>query len=163
MGRTARGVRGIRLADNDRVISLLLADDEASVLTLSRHGYGKRTLTVDFPTKGRGTRGVIAMVVNDRNGPLVGAIQMIDSDQVMLISDQGTLVRTRGEEISVLGRNTQGVRIIRLGGDEHLVGVDRVAEADDEELVDLDAADSTPLDDVTDEDNDAVDDENSES
>lgn len=133
MGRTARGVRGIRLAAEDRVISLLLADDTASVLTVSRLGYGKRTHTVDFPTKGRGTRGVIAMVVNERNGPLVAAIQMTDADQVMLISDQGTLVRTRGEEISVLGRNTQGVRIIRLGGDEHLVGVDRVAEADTEE------------------------------
>ena len=133
MGRTARGVRGIRLAADDRVISLLLADDSASVLTVSRHGYGKRTFTPDFPTKGRGTRGVIAMVVNERNGPLVAAIQMTDADQVMLISDQGTLVRTRGEEISVLGRNTQGVRIIRLGGDEHLVGVDRVAETDEED------------------------------
>ena len=138
MGRTARGVRGIRLAQNDRVISLLLADNDATVLTVSRHGYGKRTLTADFPTKGRGTKGVIAMVVNDRNGPLVGAIQMIDTDQVMLISDQGTLVRTRGEEISILGRNTQGVRIIRLGGDEHLVGVDRVAESDEDDLVDID-------------------------
>ncbi|TGG95808.1 DNA gyrase subunit A [Natronospirillum operosum] len=131
MGRTARGVRGIRLGNNDRVISLMLPDDAATVLTVSEHGYGKRTATGDFPTKSRATQGVISMVVNERNGPLVSAIQLVDGDQVMLISDQGTLVRTRAEEISVLGRNTQGVRIIRLSNDEKLVGVDRIEEPEE--------------------------------
>ncbi|WLD56762.1 DNA gyrase subunit A [Salinispirillum sp. LH 10-3-1] len=133
MGRTARGVRGIKLAEGDRLISLILADDAATVLTVSEKGYGKRTQTVDFPAKSRATQGVIAMVVNDRNGPLVAARQMVDGEEVMLISDQGTLVRTRGDEISVLSRNTQGVRIIRLADDEKLVGVDCIAEPEEVE------------------------------
>ncbi|MEX0584758.1 MAG: DNA gyrase C-terminal beta-propeller domain-containing protein, partial [Natronospirillum sp.] len=131
MGRTARGVRGIRLAGDDRLISLILPDEEATVLTVSEKGFGKRTLTSDFPTKSRATLGVISMVVNDRNGPLVAAIQLTEGDQVMLISDQGTLVRTRSEEISVLSRNTQGVRIIRLSDEEKLVGVDRIEEPEE--------------------------------
>lgn len=133
MGRTARGVRGIKLAEGDRLISLILADDAATVLTVSEKGYGKRTQTTDFPAKSRATQGVIAMVVNDRNGPLVAARQMVDGEEVMLISDQGTLVRTRGDEISVLSRNTQGVRIIRLADDEKLVGVDCIAEPEEVE------------------------------
>ncbi|MFC3852886.1 DNA gyrase subunit A [Salinispirillum marinum] len=133
MGRTARGVRGIKLADGDKLISLILPDNELTVLTVSEKGYGKRTQTAEFPAKSRATQGVIAMVVNDRNGPLVAARQMGDGEEVMLISDQGTLVRTRGDEISVLSRNTQGVRIIRLSDEEKLVGVDCIAEPEEVE------------------------------
>ena len=136
MGRTARGVRGIRLADDAEVIALIVPDSEGTILTVSSKGYGKRTRADDFPTKGRGNQGVIGMVVNDRNGDLVGAKQVFESDEIMLISDQGTLVRTRVAEISVLGRNTQGVRLIKVAEDEHLVGVETIEETE----VTLDAA-----------------------
>ena len=130
MGRTARGVRGIRLGEGAKVISLIIPDDEGTILTVSSKGYGKRTATTDFPVKGRGNQGVIGMVVNNRNGDLVGATQVFDKDEIMLISDQGTLVRTRVSEISVLGRNTQGVRLIKVAEDEHLVGVEPVEEGE---------------------------------
>ena len=136
MGRTAKGVRGIKLAEGAQLISLIIPAEGGTILTVSENGYGKRTEADEFPTKGRGTQGVIAMVTNDRNGALVGAIQLFDGDEIMLISDQGTLVRTRGDEISVLGRNTQGVRLIRVAGDERLVGVERIEEPDeDDELL----------------------------
>jgi DNA gyrase subunit A len=129
MGRAARGVRGIRLDEGQRVISLIIPQEGGKVLTVSENGYGKRTDVDDFPTKGRGTMGVIAMQTSERNGGLAGAVQVFDGDEVMLISDQGTLVRTRCSEISVLSRNTQGVRVIRLKEGETLVGVERVAES----------------------------------
>ena len=128
MGRTARGVRGIRLAEGQRMISLIIPAEDGKVLTVSQNGYGKRTQVGEFPTKGRGTQGVIAMQASDRNGELVGAVQVFSGDQLMLISDQGTLVRTRGDEVSVQGRNTQGVRVIRLKKGEQLVGVERIDE-----------------------------------
>ena len=106
------------------------------MLTVSENGYGKRTDVEDFPCKGRGNRGVIAMTMSDRNGALVGAVQVFDGDDLMLITDQGTLVRTRTDEISLLSRNTQGVKVIRLRDDEHLVGVQRVAEQDVDDVVD---------------------------
>jgi len=134
MGRTARGVRGIRLADAQEVISLIIPEPDHQILTLSTNGYGKRTDVAEFPCKGRGNQGVIAMQTSERNGGLVGALQVADGDEIMLISDQGTLVRTRVAEVSVLSRNTQGVRLIRLRGDEHLVGVGRIEEP--EEIVD---------------------------
>lgn len=135
MGRTAKGVRGIKLAAGANLISLIIPDDErGTILTVSHNGYGKRTACTEFPTKGRGTQGVIAMVTNDRNGELIGATQLFEGDEIMLISDQGTLVRTRGDEVSVLGRNTQGVRLIRLAEDEHLVGVERIEESDADDL-----------------------------
>jgi len=128
MGRTARGVRGIRLADGQRMISLIIPASDGKVLTVSQNGYGKRTEVEDFPTKGRGTQGVIAMQTSERNGELVGAVQVFSGDEMMLISDQGTLVRTRGDEVSVQGRNTQGVRVIKLKQGEQLVGVERIDE-----------------------------------
>ncbi len=131
MGRTARGVRGIRLAEDARMIALIVPAEGGRILTASQNGYGKRTEASDFPTKGRGTQGVIAMQTSDRNGKLVGAVQVFDGDQLMLISDQGTLVRTRTDEISVLSRNTQGVRVIRLKDDESLVSVERIAESEE--------------------------------
>lgn len=131
MGRTARGVRGIRLGEGQEVISLIIPASDSTVLTVSENGYGKRTQLSDFPVKGRGTQGVIAMQASDRNGALVGALLVADPDEIMLISDQGTLVRTRVAEVPTLGRNTQGVRLIRVRQDEKLVGVARIEESDD--------------------------------
>ena len=128
MGRTARGVRGIRLGEGHRMISLIIPQPDGMVLTVSENGYGKRTLIEDFPTKGRGNKGVIAMSTSDRNGKLVGAVQVFEGDELMLISNQGTMVRTRTDEVSVLGRNTQGVRVIRTKEGEKLVGVERIDE-----------------------------------
>ena len=102
------------------------------VLTASENGYGKRTPTLDFPTKGRGGKGLIAMSTSERNGKMVGAVQVFEGDELMLISNQGTLVRTRSDEVSVLGRNTQGVRVIRTKVDEQLVGVQRIDEPEAE-------------------------------
>lgn len=131
MGRTARGVRGISLEDGQNVISLIIPQTGGAVLTASERGYGKRTDIEQFPTKGRGTKGVIAMVSNDRNGKLVGAKQVFDGDEVMLISDQGTLVRTKVDGISLLGRNTQGVTLIRVADDEKLVSIERIEEPEE--------------------------------
>ena len=149
MGRTARGVRGIRMDDEQRAIAMIIPQEGGRVLTVSENGYGKRTLVEDFPAKGRGNRGVIAMAMSERNGPLVGAVQVFEGDDLMLISDQGTLVRTRTDEVSILSRNTQGVRVIRLKEDEHLVGVQRVEEEDDEKLLGAgDDAETASSDDV---------------
>jgi len=148
MGRTARGVRGIRMDEDQRAIAMIIPQEGGRVLTVSENGYGKRTLVEDFPAKGRGNRGVIAMAMSERNGPLVGAVQVFEGDDLMLISDQGTLVRTRTDEVSILSRNTQGVRVIRLKEDEHLVGVQRVEE-EDEKLLQVDEdADTATTDDV---------------
>lgn len=147
MGRTARGVRGIRLAAGHRMIALIIPEADKQVLTVSENGYGKRTDTTEFPVYGRGGQGVIGMQTSDRNGALVGAVQVGDGDQIMMISDRGTLVRTRVDEVSVLSRNTQGVRLIKLKTDETLVGVEQVADAGDDELLidaDTDVADDTP-------------------
>jgi DNA gyrase subunit A len=132
MGRTSRGVRGIRLGEGHSMISLMIPQEEGKVLTASVNGYGKRTPTTEFPRKGRGNKGVIAMSTSDRNGDLVGAVQVFDGDELMLISNQGTLVRTRADEVSILGRNTQGVRIIRTKEGEQLVGVERIDEPEPE-------------------------------
>jgi len=128
MGRTARGVRGIKLRGEQAVISLIIPEEDGEVLIASENGYGKRSAISDYSVIGRGGQGVIGMKLSARNGAVVGAIQIFAGDEVMLISDQGTLVRTRSEEVSVQGRNTQGVRLINLGGDEHLVGLARVEE-----------------------------------
>ncbi|MCP5147659.1 MAG: DNA gyrase subunit A [Pseudomonadales bacterium] len=128
MGRTARGVRGIRLGEGHQMISLIIPQAQGKVLTVSANGYGKRTAVEEFPTKGRGNKGVIAMSTSERNGKLVGAVQVFAGDELMLISNQGTLVRTRTDEVSELGRNTQGVRVIRTKEGEHLVGVERIDE-----------------------------------
>lgn len=128
MGRVSRGVRGIRMSDEHHVIAMLIPAENGKVLTVSVNGFGKRTEVTEFPTKGRGSQGVIAMQTSERNGGLVGATQIFDGDEIMLISDQGTLVRTRGDEVSLLSRNTQGVRLIRVKDGEHIVGVERIEE-----------------------------------
>ncbi len=131
MGRTARGVRGIRMAPGFRMISLIIAGEGTQILTVSENGYGKRTSVEDFPVYGRGGQGVIGMQTSDRNGAVVGAVQVEEGDEIMLISDKGTLVRTRVDEVSVQGRNTQGVRLIRLKEGEKLVGVEQVDEPEE--------------------------------
>ncbi len=128
MGRTSRGVRGIRLADDQRVISMVIPAEAGKMLTVTENGYGKRTVVEEFPTKGRGSQGVIAMQTSERNGQLVGAVQVFDGEEIMLISDQGTLVRTRVDEVSLLSRNTQGVRVIKVKEGEHLMGLERIEE-----------------------------------
>ena len=138
MGRTARGVRGIKLAPGHSLISLVVPKEGSKILTVSENGYGKRSETQEFPVKGRGTKGVIGMTMSERNGSLVGAEQVWDGDEMMLISNQGTAVRTRVEEVSVQGRNTQGVRVIKTRDGEALVSVSRIAEDD------IDAADPVP-------------------
>ncbi|WP_415893510.1 DNA gyrase subunit A [Neptuniibacter sp. PT8_73] len=144
MGRTARGVRGVKMDDGVKVISLIIPQEGGKILTASENGYGKKTAVDDFPVKGRGGQGVIAQQCSDRNGALAGAVQVFDGDDVMLISDQGTLVRTRGDEISELGRNTQGVTLIRVSDEERLVSVARIEEPDEEEQVETDAEAETP-------------------
>ena len=128
VGRVSKGVRGMRLPAEHKVLSMIIPADNGYALTVSASGYGKRTKLTEFPTKGRGGKGMIAMQASKRNGPLVGVVQLFDRDEIMLISDQGTMVRTRCDEISVLGRNTQGVRVIRLRDQEIMVGLARVEE-----------------------------------
>ncbi len=140
MGRTACGVRGIKLQPGQCVISLIIASD-SPVLTATENGYGKRTLADDYPVYGRGGQGVIAIQVTERNGEVVGAVPADDTDEVMLISGGGTLVRTRVNEISIMGRNTQGVRLISLVNGEKLVGIERIVEDRSEE--DADASELT--------------------
>jgi DNA gyrase subunit A len=124
MGRTAGGVRGIRLPEGEELISLITLDQEGMVLTASQNGYGKLTPVDEFPLHGRGGQGVIALQISDRNGRMVGAMQIKQDDEVMLISSGGTLVRTPVKDISVQGRNTQGVRLIRLDEGDRLVGLE---------------------------------------
>jgi DNA gyrase subunit A len=132
LGRTARGVRGMMLDDGDRVLSLITPAPGGYVLTASERGYGKRTAVHEFPRKGRGTQGVIAQEGSERNGPLIAAVQVFSGDELMLISDQGTLVRTRADEVRLVARNTQGVRLINLREGEQLVGLARIVDSEDD-------------------------------
>jgi DNA gyrase subunit A len=127
MGREAAGVRGIKLGDGQELIALIVVG-EGNVLTASATGYGKLTPLDDFPSHGRGGQGVIALQTSDRNGTTVAALQVLAGQEIMLISSTGTLVRTPVDEISVLGRNTQGVRLIRLAEGERLTGIERIEE-----------------------------------
>jgi DNA gyrase subunit A len=143
MGRVARGVIGIRLKDGEQVVSMLVLG-EGDILTATERGYGKRTSPGEHNVQGRGGQGVIGIQTSQRNGALVSAIQVTDEDDIMLISDGGTLVRTRTGEISTLGRNTQGVTLIRLGEEENLVGLARVEREDEEEITGEEQAESEP-------------------
>ena len=132
-GRTARGVRGIRLAEGDCVISLIVIQTEGPVLTASVNGFGKRTPVDDYPAKSRGCKGVISMKTSERNGDIVGAVQVEEEDDIMLISNNGTLIRTPVTGVSIISRNTQGVSLIRLRKNEKLVGLDRIIDVGVEE------------------------------
>ncbi|HET7163395.1 MAG TPA: DNA gyrase subunit A [Rhodanobacteraceae bacterium] len=150
MGRTAHGVRGMRLTGGAQVVSMIVADErmesgECDVLTATERGYGKRTPLADFPRKGRGSQGVIAIQCSGRNGALVAAVATDARHELMLISNHGTLVRTRVAEISQVGRNTQGVTLIRLPEDEKLAGVVRIENGDDETVAESDVASDAPI------------------
>ncbi|MDR9453039.1 MAG: DNA gyrase subunit A [Wenzhouxiangella sp.] len=134
MGRQTRGVTGIKLKPEQAVVSMLVSDDQSSdVLLGTANGFGKRTKLEEFPVIKRGGQGVIGIQASERNGALVAALSVGDDDDVMLTSNGGTLVRTSVSEISVLGRNTQGVTLIRLDEGEHLIGLARVAASEDDE------------------------------
>ncbi|MGM0525382.1 MAG: DNA gyrase subunit A [Pseudomonadota bacterium] len=148
MGRTATGVRGIRMAPGQQMVSLIVPreyeDQEAAILTVTENGFGKRTPVGEYPTKSRATKGVVSIKVSERNGPVVGAMEVIDGNEIMLISNKGTLVRTRVHEVSVVGRNTQGVRLIRTADDEKVVGLQRIDEMEEEdEVIDAEATETT--------------------
>ena len=132
MGRGAAGVRGIKLPEGHEVIALTIIRS-GLILTATENGYGKRTPVDDFPVQGRGGQGVIAIQTTDRNGRTVGSMQVADDDEIMLISSNGTLVRTGVEDISVVGRNTQGVRLIRVESGQRLVGLARIESIDGDE------------------------------
>jgi len=137
MGRSAKGVRGIKLGSGHSLISLIIPARDGYLLTASENGFGKRTALDDFPLRGRGAQGVIAMQTSDRNGALVGAVQIFGGDEIMLISNMGTLVRTKGDEVSLLGRNTQGVRLIKLREEEKLNSVSRIEEQEDDSAAEM--------------------------
>ncbi|ABI71976.1 DNA gyrase subunit A [Shewanella frigidimarina] len=136
MGRTATGVRGIKLDAGQKVVSLIVPKGDGAILTVTENGYGKRTELSEYPAKSRGTKGVVSIKVSERNGEVVGAVQVGTFDEIMLISNKGTLVRTPAEGVSIIGRNTQGVTIIRTAEDEKVVGLQRIEEIQTEELLD---------------------------
>ncbi|MEY3878567.1 MAG: gyrase (type topoisomerase), subunit [Pseudomonadota bacterium] len=133
MGRNTRGVRGMKLQEDQQVLSLLIAsDDQQSMLVATENGYGKRTVLSDFRHSGRATQGVKAIQVSERNGLVVAAKLVSDEDEIMLITTGGVLIRTRVSEIRELGRATQGVTLINLGENEKLSGLEKIVEADDD-------------------------------
>jgi DNA gyrase subunit A len=142
MGRNAAGVRGIRMPESERVISLIIPDPQGLILIASENGYGKLTSVEEFPVHGRGGQGVIAIQTTERNGQVVAATQVTTNNELMLMSSSGTLVRTPASEVSVLGRNTQGVRLIRLDDGERLIGVETVEPENDGE--DVESAGTEP-------------------
>lgn len=153
MGRTARGVRGIRIEEGQSVISLVVVHPDGTILTATENGYGKRTAIDEYRVSGRGGQGVISIQVTERNGKVVRSVQVTDSDEAMLITDKGTLVRFKISELSIIGRNTQGVRLINVSSGELVVGMQKIedlADGSDEEYTDDVAAevDGLAADDV---------------
>jgi DNA gyrase subunit A len=134
MGRTATGVRGIKMPDGVKVVSLIVPKNDGAILTVTENGYGKRTPLEDYPAKSRATQGVVSIKVSERNGNVVGAVQVEDNNEIMIISNRGTLVRTRVNEVSTVGRNTQGVILIRTIDEEQVVGLQRIEEIEVDEL-----------------------------
>jgi DNA gyrase subunit A len=141
IGRTGTGVRGIKLEGDQKVVSLIVPQNDGPILTITQNGFGKRTALTEYPAKSRATKGVVSIKVSDRNGPVVGAVQVEDLDEIMLITDNGTLVRTRVNEVSVIGRNTQGVRIIRTAEDEHVVALQRIDEIEEDDVIEGEVVD----------------------
>ena len=143
IGRTGTGVRGIRLEGEQKVVSLIVPKNDGPILTVTENGYGKRTELAEYPAKSRATKGVVSIKVSERNGNVVGAVQVEDADEIMIITDNGTLVRTHVNEVSIIGRNTQGVRIIRTAEAENVVGLQRIDEIEEEEIVEGEVVDAT--------------------
>jgi DNA gyrase subunit A len=135
MGRTATGVRGIKLKDGEKVVSLIIPNETGHILTATENGYGKRTPLEDYASKSRATQGVISIKVSERNGKVVGAVQVDENDEIMLISNRGTLVRTPVIGVSVVGRNTQGVTLIKTRDDEKIVALQRIEEIKEPEVL----------------------------
>ncbi len=133
MGRTACGVRGVKLAADQSVISLIIVEDDKSVFTVTENGFGKRTSLDQYSPKGRGGMGMISIKTSKRNGDQVGAVLVDSDDEVMLITDGGTLVRIRVSDVSVMGRDTQGVKVINVSEGERLIGIERIASIDEDE------------------------------
>ncbi|MCW5196635.1 DNA topoisomerase (ATP-hydrolyzing) subunit A [Buchnera aphidicola (Pemphigus obesinymphae)] len=129
MGRTASGVKGIKTHKKDQVVSLIVPNGKGNILTVTENGYGKRTKISDFPIKSRATRGIIAIKITKKNGIMIGAIQVLENNQIMMITNAGTLVRTRVSEVGILGRNTQGVILIRTTEKEKVVALQKVNES----------------------------------
>lgn len=129
MGRSAIGVKGVHLLEGDRVVSLIIPKDQSSILTVTQNGFGKRTDQSEYPIRSRGIKGVISIKVTERNGSVVGAVQVNQGDQIVMITDAGRLVRIRVSEVNIIKRNTQGVMLIRTACDEHVVGLQRVVES----------------------------------
>ncbi len=146
VGRTAIGVRGMRLKD-DEIVSAIVANVDSPILTATEKGYGKRTNLDEYRVQARGGSGVISIKTSDRNGKVVGAIQVTDEDEMMLISNKGTLVRTRAVDISIIGRNTQGVTLINIAKGEKLVSVAKIAETEDDEVIasEVDTVNGAPV------------------
>jgi DNA gyrase subunit A len=134
MGRTAAGVRGMKLNGNDQIVSLIVPKTDGNILTVTENGYGKRTVLSEYPAKSRATQGVVSIKVSERNGLVIGAVQVEEGDEFMMITNAGTLVRTRVAEVSQVGRNTQGVTLIRTAEDEKVVGLQRIEEIEESEL-----------------------------
>jgi DNA gyrase subunit A len=132
VGRTAIGVRGMKLKE-DEIVSAIVTDGEDSILTATEKGFGKRTALDEYRSQARGGLGVISIKTSDRNGKVVGAIQVTDEDEMMLISNKATLVRARAADVSIIGRNTQGVTLIKIAKGEKLVSVAKIAETEDDE------------------------------
>lgn len=132
LSRTAMGVRGMKLLGDDKVVSLIIPKSEGEILTVTENGYGKRTALSEYTSKSRATLGVISIKVSERNGKVIGAIQVAEEDEIMLITNNGTLVRTRVNEVNIIGRNTQGVRLIRTTEDEIVVGLQKIVDKEDE-------------------------------
>ncbi|MEI6896985.1 MAG: DNA topoisomerase (ATP-hydrolyzing) subunit A [Psychromonas sp.] len=137
MGRTATGVRGIKLKAGEKVVSLIIPNETGHILTTTENGYGKRTALSDYASKSRATQGVISIKVSDRNGKVVGAVQVDENDEIMLISNRGTLVRTPVSGVSIVGRNTQGVTLIKTREDEKIVALQRIEEVKEQPLLAL--------------------------
>jgi len=135
IGRTGTGVRGMKLEGEQKVVSLIVPKNDGPILTITENGFGKRTDLAEYPAKSRATKGVVSIKVSERNGKVVGAVQVEELDEIMLITDNGTLVRTRVNEVSVIGRNTQGVRLIRTSEDEHVVALQRIDEIEEPEVI----------------------------
>lgn len=147
MGRTASGVRGMKLAEGDQVVSLIVPKTDGDVLTVTENGYGKRTQLSEYPAKSRATQGVVSIKVSDRNGQVVGAIQTDDTDEFMMITNAATLVRTRVSEVSQVGRNTQGVTLIRTSDNEQVVGLQRIEDVEDDQEAVLNSEDQSSISD----------------
>ena len=144
-GRATMGVRGLRLSHEDKCVGMeVIHDPDLTILTVTKNGYGKRTPIDDYRLQGRGGKGVITIKANRRNGPVVGVRQVTDSDELVMIANSGKIIRTSVSDVSIIGRNTQGVRLMSMADDEYVAGIALLAEEEDDEDVDEQGEDTSP-------------------